>query len=32
MFDISFVSPEGRTDERWVCIPYEAWLKQNKQE
>lgn len=32
VFDISFVTPEGRTDERWICMPYEAWLKQNRQE
>jgi len=30
MLDVSFVAPTGRTEERWVCIPYEAWLKQNK--
>jgi len=30
IFDISFVSPEGRTDERWVCMPYESWVRQQQ--
>jgi len=31
MIDVTFVTPEGRTDERWVCLPYEVWKKYNSQ-
>lgn len=31
MFDVTFVTPEGRTDEHWVCIPYEVWLREHGQ-
>ena len=27
MFDIAFVNEHGATDDRWVAIPYHAWLK-----
>lgn len=32
MFDLAFVSPTGRMDERWVAIPYEVWLKYHNKE
>lgn len=31
-FDISFLDVNGKTDERWVCIPYEEWVKHFKKE
>lgn len=31
LLDVSFVSPMGKTEERWVCIPYAEWLRQNTQ-
>lgn len=26
VLDVSFVNPEGRTDERYVVVPYDTWL------
>lgn len=25
--DVAFVSPEGRTEDRWVAMPYDVWKK-----
>jgi hypothetical protein len=32
VIDVSFVSAAGKTDERWICMPYAEWLRQNGKE
>src|SRR6478735_4053434 len=31
VLDVTFHSKDGRTDEHWVMIPYEDWLKSQKE-
>ena len=30
VLDISFVSGTGKTEDRWIAIPYEEWLRLRK--
>ncbi len=31
VFDVAFLDKNGRTDDRWVLVPYEAWLELEKE-
>lgn len=27
VLDVTFVDANGKTDDHWICIPYEVWLR-----
>lgn len=32
VLDVTFVDDQGRTEDHWVCVPYEMWLASNHKE